>query len=144
MGRYYSTNTGRGGKFGFACQSSTDPKDFFDMEEQEPVEITYYAEESAPIKKKLDTLYDKAKIPTEERIYQLNKSNDEYEDFHNRYHKYFFETCAVGEGNFAGRNNTTEREVFKDAHLTQARLWLGLVIISDIKEEGYCSLDAEL
>lgn len=146
MGRYFSTNTGRGGKFGFACQNSTDPKDYFEMEEQEPTEITYYADDSDvdSIKKKLDKLYDEASVPQEERIYELNGSDDEFQDFYTRFHRYFFETCKAGEGNFAGENGTTEREMFKDAHLCQSRLWLGLTILTDIKEEGYCELDAEL
>lgn len=146
MGRYFNTNTGRGGKFGFACQSSTDPKDYFGMEEEEPTSITYYADESDvdSIKAKLDALYDEAKVPQEERAYELDGSDHEYQTFHNAYHKYFFETCERGEGNFAGENGTTEREVFTDAHLCQSRLWLGLTILTDIKDEGYCSLDAEL
>lgn len=146
MGRYFNTNTGRGGKFGFACQSSTDPKDYFEMEEQEPTEITYYADDSDvdSIKWKLDELYDKASVPQEKRIYELNGGDDEYQDFDARFHRYFFETCKAGEGDFAGENGTTEREMFKDAHLCQSRLWLGLTILTDIKEEGYCELDAEL
>lgn len=144
MGRYYNTTTGRGGKFGFGCQSSTDPKDFFGMVE---THITYVAgeeEDNESIKKKLDEIYDKAGVPEKERVYQLDGSQDEYEAFHNDYHKYFFEACEPGEGNFAGEDGTTEREKFKDAHLYQSRLWLGLVILSDINEEGYCELDAEL
>lgn len=146
MGRYYNTNTGRGGKFGFACQSSSDPHDYFGMHEQEPTEITFYADndDTDKIKSKLDKIYDEASVPQKERIYELNKNDDEHQDFSNRYHDYFFEKCKRGEGNFAGENGTTEREVFKNAHLALSRLWLGLVILTDIKEEGYCSLDAEL
>lgn len=146
MGRYYNTNTGRGGKFGFGCQSSTDPKDFFEMQEQEPTSITYYADESDidNLKAKLDKVYDEANVPQGERIYELDGSNDEYVGFHNKYHKYFFEPCKSGEGNFAGENGGTEREMFKNAHLAQSRLWLGLTILTDIKEEGECELDAEL
>lgn len=146
MGRYYNTNTGRGGKFGFACQNSTDPQDYFGMQEQEPTSITYYADESDVdnLKAKLDKVYDLASVPQGERIYELDGSNDEYESFHNKYHKYFFETCKAGEGNFAGDNNTTEREVFAHAHLAQSRLWLGLTILTDIKDEGFCELEAEL
>jgi hypothetical protein len=150
MGRYWDTNTGRSGKFGFGCQSSTDPKDYFGMEECEPTSITYYADDRDidRIKSKLDEIYDKANVPEKERIYCLSKdlsdNNSEYEDFHKRYHKYFFETCEAGEGNFAGENNTTEREVFDNAHLCQSRLWLGLSILSDINQSDYCSLDAEL
>lgn len=143
MGRYYDTNTGRGGKFGFGCQSSTDPQDFFDMVE---THITYTAgeEDNDSIKAKLDTIYDKAGVPEKERMYQLDGSDDEYKEFHDNYHKYFFEKCQQGEGNFAGENGGYERERFTDAHLCQARLWLGLIILSDINEEGYCELDAEL
>lgn len=143
MGRYYNTNTGRGGKFGLGCQESTDPKDYFGLVE---THITYIADEedSEAIKKKLNTIYDEAKVPQEERIYELDGSDDEYEDYRNRFHKYFFETCKAGEGGFAGNNGTTEQEVFTDAHLAQSRLRLGLTILTDIKDEGYCELDAEL
>ena len=146
IGRYYNTDTGRGGKFGFGCQSSTDPKDYFGLEEQEPTSITYYADESDVdnLKAKLDKIYDLANVPQEERIYELDGSDDEYQAFHDAYHKYFFETCRAREGNFAGENDTTEREVFTNAHLAQSRLWLGLTILTDIKDEGYCELDAEL
>lgn len=146
MGRYYTTNTGRSGKFGFACQSSTDPQDYFGMQEQEPVEVMYYAEEKdvPHIKWKLDEVYDQAKVPQEERIYELRKGDDEYQGFHDKYHKYFFEPRKAGEGNFAGENGGTEREVFDNAHLALSRLWLGLTILTDIKEEGYCELNAEL
>lgn len=146
MGRYYNTDTGRGGKFGFACQSSTDPKDYFEMQEQEPTSITYYADESDidNLKAKLDKVYDLANVPQGERIYELDGSNDEYQSFHDKYHKYFFEPCKAGEGNFAGENGGTEREVFKNAYLAQSRLWLGLTILTDIKEEGECQLEAEL
>ena len=143
MGRYYNTATGRSGKFGFGCQSSTDPKEYFGMAE---THVTYTAgeEDIDNIKKQINKIYDDAKVPQKERVYELDKSDDEYKDFHNRYHKYFFETCEAGEGHFAGENGTTEREKFDNAHLAQSRLWLGLTILSDIKEDGYCELDAEL
>lgn len=142
MGRYYYTSTGREGKFGFACQSSTDPQEYFGMVE---THITYTAdvEDSEAIKNKIDKIYDEAGVPQEEREYQLDGGQDEYESFHNAYHKYFFEACKAGEGNFAGRDGT-EREKFDNAHLAQSRLWLGLTILSDINAEGYCELDAEL
>ena len=146
MGRYYNTNSGRSGKFGFGCQSSSDPQDFFGMKDQEPNTITYWAdnEDYDYIKGKLDEVYNEAKVPQGERIYELYGGENEYQEFHNKFHKYFFETCKAGEGNFAGENNTTEREVFANAHLAQSRLWLGLVILTDLLEDGYCELDAEL
>lgn len=143
MGRYYNTTTGRSGKFGFGCQSSTDPEEFFGMVE---TCITYVADEGdvEDIKAKLNQIYDQAGVPQKERTYVLDGSKDEYEDFYKRYHKYFFERCQEGEGSFAGENGITEREVFKNAHLAMSRLWLGLIILSDIKDEGECELDAEL
>lgn len=143
MGRYYNTNSGRGGKFGFGCQSSSDPRDFFGMIEQEPNTITYWAEDEDydGIKEKLDEVYNQAKVPQEERIYELFGGENEYQEFHDKFHKYFFEPCE--NGNFAGENGT-EKERFANAHLGQSRLWLGLVILTDPSEDGYCELDAEL
>lgn len=138
MGRYYTTATGREGKFGVACQSSTDPADYFGMAESR---ITYVAGEgdAKHIKQKLNEIYDKARVPEQERTYQLS---DEYKQFYDSYHKYFFETCE--KGHFAGENGTTERETFPNAHLAMSRLWLGLVVLTDINEDGYCELEAEL
>ena len=139
MGRYWNTNTGRGGKFGFGCQSSTDPEDYFGMT---PMSVVYGGADEDEVKKKVDKIYDKANVPKTERVYDLHKCADEYEEFYNRYHKYFFEPREGG--GFAGENGITEGEVFPEAHLCSARLWLGLVILSDIKEDGYCEIDAEM
>ena len=81
MGRYYSTETGRDGKFGFGSQPSTAPGDFFEMDEQEPSEITYTIDRSNynMVKEKVDGLYDKLKVPAEERIYYLKKERREDE-----------------------------------------------------------------
>lgn len=141
MGRYYNTSTGRGGKFGFGCQSSTDPEDYFKMV---PVSTTYGGADEKVVKKKVDEIYDKANVPKEERIYKLKGGNNdnEYEDVYQKYHKYFFEPRE--NGGYAGANGITEGEAFNEAHLYSARLWLGLVILTDIKEDGYCEIDAEL
>lgn len=141
MGRYWNTATGRDGKFGFGCQSSTDPEDYFGMT---PVSITYGGADEDKIKQKVDEIYDKANVPKEERIYKLKggASNKEYEEVYEKYHKYFFEPRE--HGGFAGNNGITEGEVFNEAHLYSARLWLGLSILTDIKEDGYCNLEAEL
>ena len=143
IGRYYNTNTGRSGKFGFGCQSSTDPQDYFGMSEGS--RIIYMADEddTDKIKSKLDKIYDRAHVPQDKRIYKLEGgSTKEYDDFHNRYHDYFFEPRE--HGGFAGDNGTTEGEKFDEAYLWSSRLWLGLVILSDLKEDGYCELEAEL
>jgi hypothetical protein len=141
MGRYWNTNTGRGGKFGFGCQPSEDPQNYFEMT---PTSVVYGGAYENIVKQKVDEIYDKAGVPKEERVYQLDGSDNEYDSFHNDYHKYFFETCEPNEGNFAGDNGTTEKERFDKAHLCQSRLWLGLVILSDINDDGYCSIEAEM
>ena len=106
--------------------------------------IIYTAGEGSAesIKSKIDQIYDKAGVPKNERIYALDGSQDEYQGFHDKFHKYFFEPYP--KGNFAGENGQAEREVFKEAHLAQSRLWLGLTILSDIKEDGWCEITAEL
>lgn len=141
MGRYWNTCTGRGGKFGFGCQSSEDPEQFFGMTS---TCITYISDDGNKIKQKIDKIYDKANVPKEERIYKLEGGNNdkEYEDFYNRYHKYFFEPRE--NGGFRGDTGVSEGEVFNEAHLYSSRLWLGLSILTDIKEDGYCNLEAEL
>lgn len=141
MGRYYNTATGREGKFGFGCQSSEDPEQFFDMT---PTGITYGGADEEVVKKKVDEIYDMANVPKKERIYKLKGGNndDEYEDVYQKYHKYFFEPRE--NGGFAGAKGITEGEVFDEAHLYSARLWLGLIILTDLAEDGYCSIDAEL
>lgn len=143
MGRYYNTNTGRGGKFGFGCQSSTDPQDYFGMSEGSTITYKAYDDDMDEIKNKLDEIYDKAKVPQEERIYKLEGGiSKEYDNYHKRYHKYFFEPRE--NGGFAGDNGTTEGEKFNEAYLWSSRLWLGLIILTDLKEDGYCELEAEL
>lgn len=141
MGRYWNSQTGREGKFGFGCQSSTDPEDYFGMT---PVSITYGGADEGEVKQKVKEIYNKANVPEKERIYNLKggDSNDEYEDFWKRYHKYFFEPRE--NGGFAGNNGVSEGEVFPNAHLCSARLWLGLSILTDISEDGYCEIDAEM
>ena len=148
MGRYYSTGTGRGGKFGFACQSSTDPHDYFGMSEAEPTTIVYEASESdrVRIEEKLDAIYDLAQVPKDKRVYRLNGTDNEYEDYDKAYHDYFFEPNEKGGfGRItASGEHISEGEKFEGAHLAMSRLWLGLTILTDIAEEGYCNLEAEL
>lgn len=140
MGRYWNATSGRGGKFGFGCQSSEDPQEFFEMT---PISITYGGADEDTIKQKVDEIYDKANVPKDARIYKLQggNNNEEYEDVYNKYHRFFFEPRE--NGGFAGRDGS-EGEVFEEAHLYSARLWLGLTILTDLAEDDYCEIDAEL
>lgn len=151
MGRYYSTSGGREGKFMFAVQSSDDPE-YMGMHEEPPSTITYYADEhdTKKIKKKLDEQYDILGVPKEDRIYYCKdeKSGTDFEDkvLHDR----VFVTVKDGDerykgkvGWYNGQKGYTDYEIPGRA-ICLARIRLALDILSDIKDNGYCSLDAEL
>lgn len=152
MGRYYHTNSGREGKFMFGVQPSTDPEEMGMNED--PTYIQYYAgeEDKQKIKKKLDEQYDKLDIPLHERIYYM-KDWGEYD----KYEKEVLEDKVW----VKVKDDSEEAKKYKDKAkwycedkgytkyerkgmaLILARIRLGLVILSDIEDEGYCSLKAE-
>lgn len=157
MGRYYVTDGGREGKFMFAVQSSDDPE-LLGMHEQEPASITYYADEddAENIKSMLDREYDVLDIPKGKRVYYRNKDDNkdwckyEEEVLHD---KVFIsvkdddkKTLAEHEGETRWSSNKSEYTDFEidgmAIHL--ARIRLAVNILSDIKDNGCCTLDAEL
>ena len=153
MGRYYNTSSGREGKFMFGVQPSDDPE-FFGMCAGS---VQYYADESnePEIKKKLDELYDELEVPKDKRIYYFK----EYEDLDKFENEYLYPKCFVsvknddekekekhkGEGAWASYKGDeyTDYQIGNRA-LTLARIRLGLTVLSDIKDDGFCDLDAEL
>lgn len=155
MGRYYNTDSGRGGKFMFGVQPSDDAG-HMGMHEQEPTSITYYAEEEdvPKIKRRLDKQYDYLGVSLKDRIYYC-KDDKEMIDYENRIlHDKVFETV---EDTPEARKRfgkevpwASDREGYLDFEIGQgkclalARIRLALVILSDIKDNGYCELDAEL
>lgn len=85
MGRYYYCNSGREGKFWFAVQPSTDPKDIYGMNEVSIEEggeeegdgygtswVDYEGYDSQRIKRRLDKQFDILGVPKEERKYKLD------------------------------------------------------------------------
>lgn len=157
MGRYYETETGRGGKFGLCVQSSTDPGDFFDMEEQEPSEIVYTLDKNNydMVKEKVDGLYDKLGVPKEERIYYLKKEGgDKLGDLLEKYAYKKVNNAEVKRYNkidgfehatyYNEEKHKTFIDAFEGSELCCCRVRLGLVILSDLKDSGYCELRAEL
>ena len=159
MGRYYSTGTGRDGKFGFASQPSTDPGDFFEMDEQEPGEITYVLDKSSydMVKEKVDGLYDKLNVPKEERIYYLKKNGYQEDKLADLLEKYAYKKVNRAEVKrynkrdgfehktyYSEEKNKTLIDVFEGADLCCSRVRLGLVILSDLQDDGFCELTAEL
>lgn len=152
MGRYYSTDSGRSGKFMFGVQSSDDPA-YMGMAEDDTKIYFYSGEEDEPnIRASLDEQYDILKIPKDKRIYYI-KDWDEYD----KYEKEVLEDkvwikCKEGskeekehKGEARWASDKPGEVMFEKAGtaLVVARIRLGLVILSDIKDEGYCSLEAE-
>lgn len=159
MGRYYTTETGRDGKFGFGSQPSTDPGDFFEMDEQEPSHITYILDKSNydMVKEKVDGLYDKLKVPTEERIYYLRKEREQEDKLGDLLEKYAYKKVNRAEVKRYNKRDGFEHavyhneeknkvsiDVFEGAGLCCSRVRLGLVILSDLQDDGFCELTAEL
>ena len=157
MGRYYTSETGRSGKFALGKQPSADPGNFFGMEEMQPNEIIYALEKDKydMVKKKVDGLYVQLKVPKEERIYYLKKDDEEklldlfdkyaYKKVNNaeikRYNKIDgFEHQTY----YCEDKNKTVIDAFEDAGLYCSRVRLGLVILSDLQDDDYCELRAEL
>lgn len=152
MGRYYYTDGGREGKFMFGVQPSDDPE-YMGMGEDNTT-IKYYADEEGKpaILERLNEQYDKLGIPEDKRIYYI-KNWEEYD----KYEKEVLEDkvwikCKVGseeekkhkgEERWAGDNTDEVMFERKGMALILSRIRLGLVILSDIKDNGYCSLEAE-
>lgn len=152
MGRYFHTSNGREGKFMFGVQPSTDPEEMGMSED--PTYIQYYASEDdePKIRKRLDEQYDKLGIPKDKRIYYM-KNWEEYD----KYEKETLEDkvwIKVKSGSKEEEQHKGETKWASDKPdevmferegmaLILARIRLGLVILSDIKDEGYCSLEAE-
>ena len=159
MGRYYSTETGREGKFMFGVQSSGDPQ-YMGMQEQEPTSVDYYAdEEDVPrIKEMMDKQYDLLGVPKEARIYYTDKDWKKYNEFEKQF---LWPQVFVS----VREDDTEELEKYKDKvrwaddrpgyvcfekgeerknTLALARIRLGMTILSDIKDTGECWLNAEL
>ena len=158
MGRYYESETGRSGKFALGKQPSTDPGNFFGMEELEPNEITYVLEKDNydMVKEKVDSLYDQLKVPKKERIYYIKKEGekDKISDLFDKYAYKKVNNAEVKRYNkidgfehqtyYCEEKNKTIIDVFEGAGLCRSRVRLGLVILSDLQDDGYCELRAEL
>lgn len=169
MGRFFSTDLGRSGKFIFGVQSSDDPK-YLGMEESERTYIPYYAESDKveTITKKLDEQYDILGVDKKDRIYLIPKADKdpehdiwgwaEFNKYEKKYlHDKVWETFKNDEADKAekkyGKGFTRwggdEEGVFdvekkEGLVLALGRIRLALVILTDIEEQGYCSLEAEL
>ena len=153
MGRYYYTSTGREGKFMFGVQPSDDPE-YMGMREDNQ-EIHYYADNNnkEAIEKKLDEQYELLGVPKKDRLYFYDERK-EYDDYEDKVlkDKVWIKIKDDSEEAKAYKNKVgwycedkgyTYYERDNNA-IILARIRLGTTILSDINENGYCSLDAEL
>ena len=128
------------------------------MEEQEPNEITYMLDKNNydMVKEKVDGLYDKLKVPAEERIYYLEKEKEK-DKLGDLLEKYAYKKVNSAEVKRYNERDGFEHvtyyneekhkvfiDVFEGAGLCCSRIRLGLVILSDLQDDGFCELRAEL
>lgn len=160
MGRYYSVQTGKEGKFWFAVQPSDDPATIYHMDEIEPDDewneeseysdtySDYESSDAEKIKKHLDEQYDILGVPKEERKYECeNEGEYVWEDLA----KYFLTEQeppkdATGHracGYYMGEGEPTMYPISREKELAASRVQLGLVIYNTILTEGECLLTAE-
>lgn len=152
MGRYYHTDSGREGKFMFGVQSSDDPE-YMGMRE-DPTFIQYYAskDDEPKIRARLDEQYDILDVPKDKRLY-YSKDWGDYDKFEKEEleHRVWIKVKngSEEEKKFEGKTRWAcddegytmyEREGMA---LILARIRLGITILSELKDEGYCSLEAE-
>ena len=127
------------------------------MEEQEPSEIVYTLDKNNydMVKEKVDGLYDKLGVPAEERIYYLKKEEkDRLGDLLEKYAYKVVNDAEVKRYNkidgfehvtyYNEEKHKTFIDAFQGAGLCCSRVRLGLVILSDLQDSGYCELTAEL
>lgn len=158
MGRWYRTTEGREGKFAVCKQPSTDPEDFFGLEEQEPNEIEYHAskDQEEDIKNRVDELYDKLGVPKEKRVYYYS-GDKPLNDWYDMVEQYAYKKINNAEVKryekllgekpdqfYCGEEHKTMIEKFDGSSLCMARIKLGITILSDIKDTGECWITAEL
>ena len=108
------------------------------------------------VKEKVDGLYDKLKVPAEERFYYLKKERRE-DELYDLLEKYAYKKVNRAEVKRYNKRDGFEHatyyneekhktfiDVFEGAGLCCSRVRLGLVILSDLQDDGFCELTAEL
>lgn len=137
----------------FGVQPSDDPQ-YMGMREN-PAYIQYYAsdEDEPEVRKRLDEQYDILGVDKDKRVYYM-KDWDEFNKFEkkvlddkiwikvNRNDK---ETLDKYKGQTTWAGDSDDEVMFerKNRALVLARIRLGVVILSDIKDQGYCQMEAE-
>lgn len=173
MGRYYNCDSGRSGKFMFAVQNSDDPEFLGMSEDTSTIHYYASEDDVDKITERLNEQYDILTVPKEDRIYVYPKGEDgnddiaAYDEWEKRvlYSKVWRDVKTSDldeeekekekEGGEKNKNDIAMRwssekgdnyvaiERPGGTTLALARIRLALTILSDIKDEGYCSLEAE-
>ena len=161
MGRYYYFNSGREGKFWFAVQPSTDPKDIYGMNEVPADDadqgeddgygecyVDYECYDAERIKKRLDKQYDILGVPKDERKYELDDvGNYVWEDLAKYYLTEKQTKDAMGHtacGYHMGDDKPVMYPISSEKELAASRVQLGLNIYNELKQKGYCMMTADL
>ena len=162
MGRYYCTDSGREGKFMFAVQPSDDPE-VMGMHEQDRTSVDYYADKHdvRDITKKLNEQYDLLGVDDKDRIYLMPRKSDGTEDYkayeewensilHDKVWQSVLSSNMTERQKEASHWTSLKGDKYVDLELGEgkclalARIRLALNILTDIEQDGYCSLNAEI
>ena len=161
MGRYFYTNNFEG-KFGFGVQSSFDPEGFYGMDASREMvpygdgdneayeQLSFYMqndyENAGRVFTLVNGLYDMLKIPAEKRrfTFDTQEALTKYIDSSVILKAVYKKHSGGNEPRYAlpGSNDTFEPK-FKNSVLIHNRIYLGLVILNDLRLDGFCSMDAE-
>lgn len=124
MGRYYEINNKKHGKFAFGLQPSNSPEEFGAYESNDT--ITYHIDNIEDIEQGIQNIKDKYTDDTLERVGDYMKKNDFYND------KDIAKLLSV--------DDHTVHVILKDYF----NLKLGSSLLEMFKEDGYCTIVAEL
>lgn len=155
MGRYYGTQQ-FDGKFGFGIQSSYDPVEVFGMDDEtsddeDENEASFYLESTDDdlkrIKHIIDEQYDFLEIPEDKRIYIIKTQEQVWElfqQFEDQLYRPYVKGKDQGIPYWSAKYSEGVLERKPGVQLAKCRIDLGTKIYTELKQNGYCSMWAEL
>lgn len=154
MGRYYGAGD-HYMKFWFAVQPSDDPETVYGMKEdkdayEEDEEccgyIEYATDNGEYVRKQLDKQYDILNVKKEDRLYAAKTDKEIFDYFNKVIDKIIYTDKKTNEEDWSyymGEGKPTMYAVSDEYMLAASRVELGIVILSEIKDNGKCWLSAE-
>lgn len=134
------------------ARQPSDAPERLGMREQVPSTISYYADEDdkAAIKEELDKRYDLLGVPAGARLYRLT-SDEAYQNWKKEnLDPLVWEEVKEDEAPQEASKFWTPKEGYvlieksREKAIASADIYLALAILTDIEEQGYCSLEAEV